>query len=64
MDFQTFAGKESLHGLKYQGAVLPNRMVLVWGPWWGVFHNATMFSLSGLLQDSEDISARLGTDYS
>ncbi len=64
MDYQTFAGKERLHGLKYQGAVLPNGMALVWGPWRGVFHDATMFALSGLLQDLEDISVEQGADYS
>jgi hypothetical protein len=31
-DFQTFAGKERLHGLKYQGAVFPNGIACVWGP--------------------------------
>ena len=62
-DFQTFAGKERMHGLKYQSAVLPNGLALVWGPWRGVFHDSTMFSRSGVLQDLEDISRELGQDF-
>jgi len=36
---------------------------LVWGPWRGVFHDSTMFSRSGVLQDLEDISRELGQDF-
>jgi len=62
-DFQTFAGKERLHGLKYQAAVLPNGMALVWGPWRGVFHDATMFARSGILGDMEEIAVDQGQDF-
>ena len=63
-DFQTFAGKERLHGLKYQAAVMPNGLALVWGPWRGVFHDATMFARSGILEDLEQIAEELGEDFS
>ena len=48
-DYQTFAGKERLHGLKYQGAVMPNGIVLVWGPWRGTEHDAGNLYESRLL---------------
>jgi hypothetical protein len=32
-DRQTFAGKERLHGLKYQACVMPNSMCCVGGQW-------------------------------
>ena len=62
-DYQTYAGKERLHGLKYQATVLPNGCALVWGPWRGVFHDATMFSRSGLLQDLEEIAIEEGQEF-
>eukprot|EP00961_Rhodomonas_salina_P297476 3937250-Rhodomonas_salina.1 len=40
-DFQTFAGKEHAHGLKFQAGVMPNGLALVWGPWRGTQHDAT-----------------------
>eukprot|EP00960_Hanusia_phi_P064676 765869-Hanusia_phi.AAC.1 len=62
-DYETFAGKERLHGLKYQGAILPNGMALCWGPWLGTVHDATMLMQSGLLEQLSAASDQLGRQY-
>jgi hypothetical protein len=63
-DYQTFAGKEHAHGLKFQAGVMPNGMALVWGPWRGTQHDATMFDQTGVLQGIEECSEELGEDFS
>ena len=63
-DFQTFAGKELLHGLKFQAGVMPNGLALCWGPWQGTQHDVTMFSETGVLDALEEISEEDWEDYS
>jgi hypothetical protein len=62
-DYQTFAGKERLHGLKYQGAVMPNGIVLVWGPWRGTEHDAGNLYESRLLDMLREAAEELGRDF-
>jgi len=62
-DHQTFAGKERLHGLKYQACVLPNGMTCVWGPWRGTEHDATMFYQTGALEVFESVMEETGAVY-
>jgi hypothetical protein len=62
-DHQTFAGKERLHGLKYQGMVLPNGIALVWGPWRGTEHDSTMFRETGFLDCMRTCCDELGDDF-
>jgi hypothetical protein len=59
-DHQTFAGKERLHGLKYQACVLPNGMTCVWGPWRGTEHDATMFYETGVLDSFAHVMEETG----
>ena len=58
-----FAGKERLHGLKYQACVFPNGMCCVWGPWKGSEHDATMLSRSGVLDTLREVSVEEGMDF-
>ena len=62
-DYQTFAGKERLHGVKYQCAVMPNGMAMVWGPWRGTVHDATAFYQTGVLDALGEVADELGRDY-
>eukprot|EP00961_Rhodomonas_salina_P265307 3586361-Rhodomonas_salina.1 len=62
-DYQTFAGKERLHGLKYQGGVLPNGIALIWGPWRGTEHDATMMREAKILEEMREVCEDLGIDY-
>lgn len=62
-DFQTFAGKERLHGLKYQACVLPNGLCVVWGPWRGTAADAAMFYETGALDALAQAQEELGETY-
>ena len=62
-DHQTFAGKERLHGLKYQACVLPNGMSVVWGPWRGTEHDATMFYETRTLDVLADVLEETGEEF-
>ena len=62
-DFQTFAGKERRTGLKYQAAVLVKGIAIVWGPWQGTEHDATMICSARLLDHLCEIADEAGSDY-
>ena len=62
-DFQTFSGKEHMHGLKFQAGVMPNGIAVCWGPWRGTQHDATMFAKTGVLEQLEEVSGELGEDF-
>ena len=58
-DWQVFNGKERSHGLKWQGIVLANGMAVLQGPWFGVEHDASCYTMSGVEEDMSAMSARL-----
>ena len=59
-DFQAFNGKARLHGLKFQGVLLPNGLAVLHGPWLGPEADATMAYLSKIDDELRVLTQRLG----